>query len=577
MKTNKIHNTVSLILNNLKKHIYLATALFCVIFSLTSFCLHSYITPYFYVFVFFLFVLAGMYIYAKVGFDRKKLPRLTAAVLFGWLMLCVTVYFCERYIEVIRSIGFLILFLTALNLFLKKKLTYKNILILIFLCGVLLRVTSVLINGIDTKQHDMGVFSENALNVFEYDENKIYTMYDYGAGHAGYIEYIFHHMSLPDFDPRNVWSFYNPPFFHIVAAIWLRIAALIIPDYALACESIKAVPLYCAIVTLIFAYKLFRTLGLKKQGMVVACSVVSFSNALIYLSYNVNNDSMSTMFMLGSILYCLKWYKKQSFKNIIISALFLGFGMMTKLSVFTVAPAIAFIFICTFFKNKSYKKYLSQFAAFLAVSVPLGIWYPVKNYIRFGIPFSYVQTIEGVWDKQNISNVPIFQRLFGDFDTMFSPPWVHIKGVQGCKTNEANPLIALFKTSVFEEYNQFKEPFIQVIGVILLFCVIILGVVGFIKMIITLLKKYTFSMKITDIFLIILYFSMMTSYYIFCFKYPYSCSQHIRYVSPIVVVGAFYVGNTAYTLNKKKTVINKVFLYSLYAVLVMFCAMSIQI
>lgn len=577
MKINNTHSTIILILNNLKKHIYLTTALCCIVLAVTSFCFHRYITPFFYVPVICIFVLAGMYIYAKTGFERKKLPKLTAAVFLCCLILCVTIYLLERKTDIIKFILFIFLFFIAVYLFFKKKLTCKNIMILLFVCGILLRVTAVLANEIDTKQHDVGDFSIDTSVTYSYDNNKEYTLGDRGAGHSGYIEYIFHNMSLPDFDIRNIWSFYNPPLFHIIAAIWLRIAVLSSPNYVFACETIKIIPLYCSIVTMIFAYKLFRTLGLKKHGMIAASAIVTFSNAFVMLSYNVNNDPMATMFTVGSVLYCVKWYKKQNFKNIILSALLLGLGMMTKLSSAVVAPAIAFIFVYTFFKNKKYKKYLLQFASFLAVSVPLGLWYPVRNYIQFGIPITYVQTIDSALSEQSLSNVPVLQRLFGFDISMFNPPWVHTIGFGDYTVNESNPLTGLLKTSVFEEFYQNNTPISIFVGIILLICVIILGAVGFIKMIMTLFRKDRFSKKITDIFFVVLYFSMMISYYIFCLKNPYSCSQHIRYVSAVVVIGAFYVGQAANSLSKKKNTTGKVMFYSLYSVIIAFCIMSIQI
>ena len=44
-----------------------------------------------------------------------------------------------------------------------------------------------------------------------------------GSGHLGYIEYIARNEALPNFNPTSRWSFYNPPFFHICAAILLRV------------------------------------------------------------------------------------------------------------------------------------------------------------------------------------------------------------------------------------------------------------------------------------------------------------------------------------------------------------------
>lgn len=61
-------------------------------------------------------------------------------------------------------------------------------------------------------------------------------------------------------------------------------------------------------------------------------------------------------------------------------SLCVGLGMMTKLSVWMVAPAIAFVFLYVFFKNlKDFKKYLVQFLCFGVVCAPLALWWQVRN------------------------------------------------------------------------------------------------------------------------------------------------------------------------------------------------------
>ena len=415
-----------------------------------------------------------------------------------------------------------------------QKLDTPNMAVLIAAAGFLLRLTYVMSFTIGQHQHDV-----SSINSAE--------------GHIGYIEYLYSNGHLPDFDVRNVYQFYHAPLHHIIAAVWLRYQILLGVRYENACENIQVLTLFYSTASMILSYKIFRKLKLRGKGLLTAFAVVAFCPTFIIMAGSINNDILSITFMLGAILYTLKWYENRRFKNIIPIALCIGFGMFTKLSVWMVAPPVAFVFIYVFFRNlnrKDIKKHLAQFAVFAVICVPIGLFWSVRNLLLFDVPLTYVPMLSET-SKQYIGHVSVWKRLFS-----LDPVQFENVGDQfimyGGKYNEYNPLIALFKTSVFDEgFNSDNYPEIAGFHTILFWAAAVLGLIGFGAMIFLLLRKKCVLDIPTRIFVASLYAVIAVSYYVFCFRFPHVCTENIRYAVPLIVIGAYFIGLLMQTLSQK--------------------------
>lgn len=529
------------------RHPVISAAIYCFFCGIGTACRHSFMTPFYPLFVICSIIYPCIYIYGKYRPAKRNMIIITAVTSVLVIMSAGLVLTGKIGLQIVRS---LIMFgiLCAMALLWKKgRLSAGALLSLILITGFVLRVLAVLDFNIIGYQHDLCSFSNSADEVTRYFDRIILDMTDKGAGHAAYIEYILHYGMIPDFDMRNVWSFYNPPFFHIVSAIWLRFAMLF-TDYSSACESIQTISLFSSIAIMLLSYKLFRMLRLRKAGLVIATAYTAFSNAIIQLAMNVNNDPLSTFLMLGAVLYTLSWYRKPGFRNIILIAVFLGLGMMTKLSAAIIAPAIAFVFLFVFIKNirniRAVGRNIAQFAVFLLICAPLGLFYQVRNLIRFGIPLTYIQVVNDMTPEQYIGDTPVLQRLFGGWNIYL--PWVYSKSSLSERTNfmnETNPLMCLVKTSLFEEFRQNLDLFymFDIFGSVLIIASLIVIAVGVGKMF-SLIRTARRGEGVQLWFMLIAFVSMVLSYYIFCFNYPYLCSQHIRYVMLTIVSVGFYLG-----------------------------------
>ena len=74
----------------------------------------------------------------------------------------------------------------------------KIIIIALFLLGIFIKLYYINYTETWERQHDVISFGAD-------------------EGHAAYIEYILNNKSLPDFDPREKWGFFQPPLHHIIS------------------------------------------------------------------------------------------------------------------------------------------------------------------------------------------------------------------------------------------------------------------------------------------------------------------------------------------------------------------------
>lgn len=396
----------------------------------------------------------------------------------------------------------------------------------------LLKFYYIFYTSVYTRQNDVGVFGGE-------------------DGHFGYIEYILFYHKLPDIDPRNAWTFCHPPLHHFLSAVWIGINEYVFGvGKDAARESLQMLSLFYVTVIIIASYKILKYFKLKGISLYVPLIIIAFHPSFTYLAGNVNNDILSVALMMCAIVCTMKWYHEQNIKNIIKIALCIGFAMMTKLSAAFIAPSVAVVFLYVFIKNRktNLKKYFVQFACFGAVCVPLGLWFEIKNLILYKLPVTYVQEVsKGV--AQDISDQSFLSRIT-DFSakhfTNVFEQWLRID-VNGNKIgyNENNPIIALFKTSLFGEYvneSTFgKNTFALSLCKPYFWLCLLLAVVFFVMMITVVIKSKNMQM-IWKVFFVSFYAFMMINIYKMSADYPMVCTMNFRYITPTVIVQALFGG-----------------------------------
>lgn len=515
MSTNNL-SRFDCIINSISRHPYISAALLCVLIEVFTMADQAYMTPQG-IMILSVTLSAAAYYLLREKFSKHKCAlAVYSAVIsaaFGILLAST-----DRRGGVLCAATVLAVSCISAVMYKKKLFTPERLTFMIIVFSFCMYACYVI--------YTLSVYRQTDVNYWNST-----------SGHAPYIRYMYeHNFALPDFDPREKWQFYHTPLFYWTSAALMKLVSAFGADFDSVCEVSQIVTLFSAYAIVIMSVRLFRMMGLKGYGLSCAAAVIGLSNTMLMLSSSISNDVMATAFELGAVCSALKWYRSRKYSDIIVCAFCFGLGIMTKLSAWMAAPAAAFIFLLVFFKEiKDIKKVgrnLLQYVIFLIISVPLALWFPIRNLVKFGVPLGWVPDT-----NMYIGKSGFFERMFTIGPGSISTPYT----LEENFLDEYNPIFTLFKSTVdlqrFEPYKILKN-----LMWVTLVTSIILGVAAFILMIAALFRrKCRFSM-VDRICITVFYFTIMISYIIFCFNYPYVCTQCIRYVAPVITIGAAYIG-----------------------------------
>ena len=412
----------------------------------------------------------------------------------------------------------------AVVMYERKMLNTSHIILIIAIAGFILRLGYIAYTAYNQRQHDV---------------------YDFGggSGHSQYILYFFENANLPDFDPRNIWQFYHPPLHHIIAGLWMRFLDLFGMDFARIVENIQLLTLFYSSSCMVICYRILTELGLCKGPLILSFSLIAFNPSFIIFAGSINNDILSITFMLGAILWTLRWYKTRTMRNIIPTALCLGFGMMTKLSVALVAPAVGLLFLLCFIVNfkKEWLSLVKQYVVFAVICIPLGLWWSVRCYVLFDVPFGYVPLIGEAAD-QFVGSYSVRDRLLDFRINDVFMAWGENRG----GFFEHNPILGLLKTSLFGEFrlNEMSgcSELILFFSTLLFYINLVLVVMALISMFSLIFRRKNAVDRLEKVFWITLFVTVFGSYIRFCFSFPHTCTMNVRYAMPLIVTGIISLG-----------------------------------
>ena len=429
----------------------------------------------------------------------------------------------------------------ALWLAYKRRLTWENAALLIMAAGILIRIFFALAIPAWRMSHDFGDYTTD------------------GYGHASYILYIYHYGELP---MTNDSQFYHPPFFHILSALLMRLTAWLLPitDDGVLIQSTKIIACIASCLTLFFSRDICRELKLSEKASAITLTVASLLPIHFIFAKLVNNDSLVTMFLTMIILYTIRWYKEPSFPNILLLALAFGLGMFTKASCGSYAIPTGCVMLWKFlgsFREGKWKRYIAQFASFACISFPLGLFYPIRNYLLFGQTPGYVPI---PWGGEYEVTETFFHKFISfPFGELFTPLWAD-------PTTNYNLNLYLVKTSIFGE---FTHKYVNTVPAYILlavnFVLIILSLLCAAKLLVLAVRGSLAALSarrkrkgqaevsqdsrslpliqgVCGYYLLGLwafsYVMQMWLYYVL----PYGCSMDFRYIVPTSLLGAICLG-----------------------------------
>ena len=414
----------------------------------------------------------------------------------------------------------------------RKKTDSEGLILWSIWFGMLMRAGYVLFHDIHTLQNDDGTYTGFGTEMIN-------------NGHIGYIEYIYKFFHLPDMNPYDHFGYYHPPLHHIIEAIWMTVQRLLGVDEALAFENLQVPTLIYSGLCMVVMLCILLESGIKKDYLPLGLALFAFHPRMMVLGGSVNNDILALLLLLATIWRTLVWIRNKTFGNIILIALSLGFGMISKLNTAICAFSIALIFLMHFISvirsgdKKAVGNAFLQYVVFGVISIPIGLSYIVRNLVLFGekpgIPSPALIPNEsimytGEYSVWSIIGIPSIAELHAEFPFHpLSAAAIH------------NTWVILFQTGLFAEgYPMGISNSLLAFAQIAYVASIIAGILATIVFITGYLKKLFGEIRekkpvLRTTFLTFTYIFMLLSFCLYVFKYPYTCSSDFRYMTASLV------------------------------------------
>lgn len=414
-----------------------------------------------------------------------------------------------------------------------KKLTYERLMAIIVFAGLVMRIGFALYKPSYTAYHDLGEITTEGY-----------------YGHASYVLKIFETGALPT---ENLGQYYHPPFFHILAACAMKVTGSIlhITDEVYLFEASKMISCAASCFTLLASGKIAKELKLGKAGSVVVMTVCAFLPIHYMLSGWVNNDALVTFFMTWILLYTIRWYKKPTFYSIVMLALSFGLGIFTKISCALLAFFTGAFMLVRFWKaikDHTWKKILIQFLVFAVIAMPIGLYYPIRNYLMFGQGLNFV-LVPG-------DNIYCGDHSFLERFVLF-PISRYLNPVYLNPFEEYNLNFYLIKSAVvgeFEYHHVEEWP-----AAILIVCNLILVIQSVYAACAVLIKRRKDNSVMLQWGLSGLWIWLYLNHVLLNIKIPYGCTMDFRYIVPTALIGAVYLGIYTEACFRNPTWFRKIF------------------
>ena len=269
----------------------------------------------------------------------------------------------------------------------------------VIMIGIFLKLVYDVTAGYDISTHALGEWVEIINDIPN-------------PGHIGVIQYYFTYHRLPNFDPSLISGYNNPPLFYVISALLLKIFHVDMGwSLGTMLHCIQCLNAVFVMVGSFAGIGMLSKFGVRGRKQVVCLLFMMFFPGFYNLGAAMDNTPLCFMFMMLSLNTALSWYRMRNRGSLIRSALFLGLGMMTKLTAFVVILPIASLFVFARFydRRSSSEAYFKELGLYAAIALPLGLFYPLRNLIRFGTSPFYMDVEAEAW--QDVSAYSVAQRL----------------------------------------------------------------------------------------------------------------------------------------------------------------------
>lgn len=415
-----------------------------------------------------------------------------------------------------------------------EKIKNNSTSVIIYLLGVLARFVVMINSNPLINQHDV--------------EGK-YNWMDYAI-------HIFNNWALPN---SNKYEYSQPPINPSLQAIVMKIFSPFIKyskiNYKHLYGSTRILSFIFSCITLFIIYKILEEFEIKKRMKNFVFVIMALYPGIVFMTTQYSNDNIAYMFFYLSLFFSIRWAKDKKLSTIILLALSIGIGMLTKISVGLIAFITGPMMLAVLIKAKDKKNIFIQLIIFAMIVFPIGLSYSIRNYVLFG------QQIGSIYEVGMGSTVDLKMYNYTIVDRFLSFPISRVIE----KTNgiyhdfsEYNVWIDLIKTSTYDEFN-FGNGSIKYFLTILYFANIIFYFVGFISVIITTIDVIKMFMNKTSFdnpylnfktICLMLFVLALFAYISFNVRYPYTCNSNYRYIAYISFALAGSIASTIFQTKK---------------------------
>ena len=418
--------------------------------------------------------------------------------------------------------------------------------------GCIMRIGYTFYNGVFSRVHD----------VWYYDD---YTQ----NSKASYLMWLIERGKLPD---TYEGQLYHQPFSYLFTAGVCKILQLMTYDrniYFIGSIGGKLGSCMASCMTLLFSLKLCKELKMKAENKILAMWFVAFLPGMYLAAGRIGEDAFSCLFAVMEIYTALKWYHNSNIRNTIYTAIAFGFGLQTNLScILPMGLLVILVLEKMVGDHDAVKKYIGQTAIFAGIAAPLGMWFYVRNAIRFGIPFTYI-------NEQEVGNIlwtgehSLWERFaLINWRNLISSPYANAY-------EDYNLSTYFLKSEIFGEFS-FEMGKVIPYTLLIINLLMTIFLIAFMFRLIIKREKEHDEWALMGMFAFYLLF-ICYSYY----KEPFGCSMDARYflivpILKVVLLGKLSEGlNRALAAGKGYVVLMKVAMLLFgTASIVMFCSIS---
>ncbi len=243
------------------------------------------------------------------------------------------------------------------------------------------------------------------------------------SGTLGVIQYYCTHRFLPDFDPRLVSGFVNPPLYSLISAVFMGITHGLLGWSTEVClHLLMCLNAFYVTAASFGGIRLLFRYGIRGRALTVGILVLTFFPGMYNLTAVIGPEALAFMLTMLTVTSAFDWFETRKKTQMTGTAVLFGLAMMTGYQAVMILPLLGLIFYTALRDGRRYRAALpDQLKRFGLISGTMSLLWPVYNLIRFGLPPFSPEPVREAWQSLEGSCSLLQRVLFppgGAFDSL---------------------------------------------------------------------------------------------------------------------------------------------------------------